>query len=197
MTLQVTLESNRLYTVDEFEDLDLPKNGNRYELIDGELVVSPPPGDEHGRAAQEINRRIILFDPDNKLGQIWQATRFKIARGFGPAPDVAFMVAGHVPTVSKGAVEGIPDLAVEVWSPGDLDTREHRHRARRKIRHYQTAGVRLVWAVNPQTRTVEVYHPDQATPVAVLGVDEELDGEDVLKGFKMPVRALFGIVTRQ
>lgn len=187
-----TLESQRLYSLEEFERLDLPaSNGNKYELIDGELKVSPPAGYEHGRIGSKIARSITLFDPDEKLGVILQATRFQVAPGFGPAPDVAFITSANLPPTIKGAVPVRPDLAVEVWSPGDLDTKAHREEARAKIRRYQVAGVVIVWAINPQEHKVEVYHPGQAGPVHVLGVSEELSGEDVIPGFTMSVKALF------
>jgi Uma2 family endonuclease len=182
---------DRLYSLDEFEELDLPADGSKYELIEGELSVSPPAGDEHGRIGTEIIWQIALFDPDKKLGRIWQATRFQVAPGFGPAPDVAFISAAHLPPTSKGAVAVRPDLAVEVWSPGDLDTRAHREQARSKIRHYQVAGVSIVWAINPSNQTVEVFHPGQVSPVQVLGVADELSGEEVIPGFRLAVRSLF------
>lgn len=186
-----TLESQRLYSLEEFESLELPANGNKYELIDGELHVSPPAGYGHGLIGTRIVRRITLFDPEGKLGQFLQATRFQVAPGFGPAPDVAFIMAVNLPADTRGAVPVKPDLAVEVWSPGDLDTKHHREEARAKIRRYQVAGVPIVWAINPPTRTVEVYHPGQVGPVQVLGIGDELSGEDVIPGFTMAVKALF------
>jgi Uma2 family endonuclease len=182
---------DRLYSLDEFEELDLPADGSKYELIEGELHVSPPAGDEHGRIGTRIVRQITLFDPDERLGRFWQATRFQVAPGFGPAPDVAFISAAHLPPTSKGAVTVRPDLVVEVWSPGDLDTRAHREQARSKIRRYQVAGVSIVWAINPSNQTVEVYHPTQVNPAQVLGVTDELSGEDVIPGFRLAVRSLF------
>jgi Uma2 family endonuclease len=182
---------DRLYSLDEFEELDLPADGSKYELIEGELHVSPPAGDEHGRIGTRIVRRITLFDPDERLGCIWQATRFQVAPGFGPAPDVAFISAAHLPPTSKGAVTVRPDLAVEVWSPGDLDTKAHRAEARSKVRRYQVAGVSIVWAINPANQTVEVYHPTQVNPVQVLNIGDELSGEDVIPGFHLAVRSLF------
>jgi Uma2 family endonuclease len=182
---------DRLYSLDEFEELDLPADGSKYELIEGELHVSPPAGDEHGRIGTRIVRQITLFDPDERLGRFWQATRFQVAPGFGPAPDVAFISAAHLPPTSKGAVTVRPDLVVEVWSPGDLDTRAHREQARSKIRRYQVAGVSIVWAINPSNQTVEVFHPDQVSPVQVSGVTDELSGEEVIPGFRLAVRSLF------
>lgn len=185
------LESQRLYTLQEFEELDLPNDGNKYELIDGVFLVTPPPGFEHGKIGSKIVKRINLFDPDDKLGIVLQDTGFQVSPGFGPSPDVAFLMTANIPANTRGMVPVRPDLAVEIWSPGDLDTKTHQAEARAKIRRYQVAGVPLVWAINPATRTVEVYHPDQVGPVQVLGVGEELSGEEVIPGFKLAVDALF------
>lgn len=183
---------DRLYSLEEFEKLDLPNNGNKYELIEGVLYVTPPAGDEHGRIGNRIERRITLFDPFEKLGQVWQATRFQVSLGFAPALDLAFIMTANLSPTGKGAVPVRPDLAVEVWNPGDLNTKAHREEARAKIRRYQVAGVKIVWAINPSNKTVEVYHPGQASPVQVLGIEGELSGEDVLLGFTVPVHSLFG-----
>ena len=188
-----TLESSRtrLFSLKEFEELDLPNDGNKYELIDGVLHVTPPAGFQHGKIGAKIVKRINLFDPDDKLGLVLQDTRFQVSPGFGPAPEVAFIIAANIPLDTRGAVPVPPDLAVEVWSPGDLDTKAHQAEAKAKIRRYQVAGVAIVWAINPATQTVEVYHPDRVEPVQVLGVDDELGGESVIPGFTMKVRALF------
>src|SRR5437763_1635887 len=142
-TSLATIDQTRLYTLEEFDNLDLPKDGNRYELIDGELVVTPPPGYEHGKIANIIAKWIHRFDMEDKLGEVCQATCYRVAPGFSPAPDLGFIVTVRlVPTV-KGAVPIPPDLAVEVWSPHDLETKKRREEARRKIRRYQNAGVSL------------------------------------------------------
>jgi Uma2 family endonuclease len=184
-------DTTRLYSLEEFEKLDLPNDDNKYELIDGVLKMSPPPGFQHAKISSKIAKHIILFNPEDKLGIVLWDTAFKVAPGFAPSPDMAFIMAANVPPDTRFAVPVPPDLAVEVWSPGDLDTKAHQAEARAKIRRYQVAGVPIVWAINPPARTVEVYHPDQTGPVQVLGVSEELSGEDVIPGFTMAVKALF------
>jgi Uma2 family endonuclease len=186
MTIELSFE--RIYTIEEFEAL--PDDGNCYELIDGKLVMSPPAGDEHGRIGDRIVKAIHLLDPEDKLGRVWQTTRFRISSTFGPAPDVAFVVATRVPPRSKGAVGVVPDLVVEIHSPSDLDSTAGIEAALRKIRLYQANGVRLLWAVNPSNLSVEVYHQGDSSPV-ILAAGDVLDGEDVLPGFKLKVSKLF------
>ena len=77
-----------------------------------------------------------------------------------------------------------PDLAVEVLSEGNTEGE-----MRRKLQDYFTAGVRLVWYIDPRTRTAAVYtSPEQCT---VLGENDMLTGGDVLPGFELPLRELF------
>ncbi len=77
-----------------------------------------------------------------------------------------------------------PDLAVEVISPsdgpGDIAA---------KMEHYRRAGVPLVWWVQPKTRTVTVYRDGQKA--GELGEGDELDGGDVLPGFRLAVAEIF------
>lgn len=191
MVTQLEKATTRLYTVEEFEALTLPDDEATVELIDGEIIMTPPAGEEHGIIATKIIKAIARFDPEDKLGRVVIPTWFKLGSGFAPAPDVAFTVAEKLKPAQKGPAEVIPDLVVEVWSPSDLDTQAHRERNRLKVRKYQNAGVRIVWAINPQNKTVEVYHPNQAEPVAVLKIEDELSGEEVLPDFKLPVKKLF------
>lgn len=63
-----------------------------------------------------------------------------------------------------------------------------------KVGKLVEAGVPIVWVINPEKEVVEVYHAAQgyvAGPVRVLGVGDELDGDDVIPGFHMPVAQLF------
>ena len=84
-----------------------------------------------------------------------------------------------------GFVVVAPDLVVEVLSPNDI-----LKETRAKIQQYLEAGSQLAWLVNPRKKQVEVYRMG-ATNHPILGVDEELNGEEILPGFKLPVNILF------
>jgi Uma2 family endonuclease len=77
-----------------------------------------------------------------------------------------------------------PDLAVEVISPNDLASELDE-----KLEEYLRAGVRLIWVINPQTRTLQIFRADGSG--SRLHETDELLGEDVVPGFCCPVRALF------
>jgi Uma2 family endonuclease len=95
-------------------------------------------------------------------------------------PDVSFIAAGRLPVRQfvRGHVRIAPDLAVEVVSPNDLYTLLDE-----KVEEYRDAGVRLIWIINPGTRTAAVYRADGTT--VRLSENDELAGEDVLPGFRV------------
>jgi Uma2 family endonuclease len=102
-------------------------------------------------------------------------------------PDVSFISwekfpGGKLPRVQIPAVA--PDLAVEVLSPGNSEGELDR-----KLQDYFTAGVRLVWCIEPATRTARIFSaPDKCT---VLDQTRSLSGGDVLPGFELPLADLF------
>lgn len=173
----------RLYTADEFENL--PEFDERYELIEGKLVKKPTPNSEHSLIARILIRQYDAFDPGEKVGRILQEVSTILNVRNTPAPDVAFWTAARKPKRSQKAADR-PDLAIEIWSPHDLDTRKRHEEAREKIQRYLSAGVPLVWAINPQNQTVEVHRPGQ-----VLDKSGILSGEDIIPGFELVVGILF------
>ena len=102
-------------------------------------------------------------------------------------PDIAFCSAERMPLSARitGYAEVALDLAVEVASPSD-----GRREVHDKAHMWLNLGTRLVGVVQPETRTVDVYRPDE--PIATLGDQESLNGLDVLPGFTCDVGAVFG-----
>jgi Uma2 family endonuclease len=168
---------------------DLPDDGWRYELVAGELRRMPPAGFEHGAVAMSLGRRVANFVADDALGVVTVAeTGFVLAPNPDTvlAPDVAFVRAARAPTgdAARKFAELAPDLVVEVVSrsdrPGEVTE---------KALRWVEAGVRLTWVVHPDQRTVAVYEPGGV--VHLVRAPEELDGGDVLPGFRVAVADLF------
>ena len=101
-------------------------------------------------------------------------------------PDVSFIAAARMTAEqwNEGFSKLAPDLAVEVLSPNELAIDVDW-----KLQDYLAAGVRLVWIINPETRIVRIHRQDRS--VAEVHAGEELDGEDVVPGFRAPVAELF------
>jgi Uma2 family endonuclease len=160
-------------------------------LIEGRLVKKPMAGYEHNWIAEVIKYTLYQLDPHRKLGVMLTETSTTIGPKDTPMPDIAFWTAKTRPRqLIKGAAPR-PDLVVEIMSPRDLETQKRRADAKAKVKRYQAAGVSLIWLIDPEAKTVEVYHSDQAVPVLVLTVNDQLAGEDVIPGFTLAVAALF------
>ena len=178
----------KLMTAEEL--LRLPRDGQRHELVRGELRTMPPAGFEHGRWTGRLDRSLGNFVEAHGLGEVVPGdVGFRLATDPDTvrAPDVAFVRRECLLAADRvtGYWPGAPDLAVEVISPNDLYTE-----VEDKVAEWLEYGTRLVFVVNPRRRTVAVHGPDR--PLRLLTVDDTLDGEDVVPGWTLPLRALFG-----
>ena len=183
----MTATETKLLTADEL--LRLYSRGVRGELIRGVLCESMPAGQEHGEIVMNLGIELGNFVKPRKLGRlvgsdsgVWLERDPDTVR----EPDLAYFSAERMPPGVRvtGYSEMVPDLVVEVASPSD-SRREVHDEARMWLSH----GVRLVWVVHPDTRTVDVHQADGS--VSTLGSDDAIDGLDVLPGFACPVSAVF------
>lgn len=176
-----------LLTADEF--FRLPEDGQRHELVRGEVRTMPPAGGEHGLIAGVLFGHIYNHVRTNRLGYVFAAeTGFRIERDPDTvrAADVAFVAAGRFPEGRPPVTfpDLAPDLVVEVVSPSDTAAA-----VEEKVQDWLRAGVRMVWVVYPATRSVMVYR--SLSEVKVLTEDAVLEGGDVLPGFTYPLREVF------
>jgi len=180
--------TQRLMTAEEL--LRLPDDGQRHELIAGEMRAMAPSGFEHGRRTARFATSLGPYVLAHGLGEVLAAeTGFLLSRDPDTvrAPDVAFVGRERADAVGEvtGYWPGAPDLAVEVISPSDLYTE-----VEDKVAEWLAHGTRMVLVVNPRRRTVAVHRP--GAPVRQLTSDDTIDGEDVVPGWTLPVRELFG-----
>lgn len=183
------------------EDLLNMPDGKDFELVNGRLVerhrtTRTLEADEHmgflsDRIAGRLFQRLANFCDEHPLGWALLPNSGGF-QGFPGSPrlvrkpDVAFVRYGRFPEekLPPGHAHLAPDLAAEVVSPND--TYEE---VDEKIEEYLRAGVRLVWIISPHNHTVRVYRLNGSS--TSLRDNDELDGEDVLPGFRSPVRDLF------
>jgi Uma2 family endonuclease len=181
--------STTLQTFTAEELLTMPKDGFRYELVKGELRKMPPSGSEHAAIIGRLTVRLGQHVEANNLGLYFGAEAgFKIASDPDTvrAPDVAFVSRERIPEsgIPKNFWPGAPDLAVEVVSPGDTY-----NEVEDKVEQWLDAGTRAVWIVNPRRRNVSVYRSTK--DVKRLSEADELDGGDVVPGFRCKVSEIF------
>lgn len=173
-------------SVEEFEALEL--DHGRYELWWGELREMPGEGMEHSGVGLGVGAELRAFVRPRGLGWVSGSDGpFVLARErrLVLVPDAAF-VADRRPAgdAIKRMFDGAPDLAVEVVSPTDRASKVDE-----KVQLWLDNGTRLVWVLWPATRTITVHSSDGAA--RTLKEDDELDGGDVLPGFRIDVAELF------
>jgi len=195
-TKTIPVDLKREYTLEEYTLLE--DDDQNYELLEGKLVMTPAPADEHGRICDELLTELKLFLRANKgIGAVWSHTGFNIGKKSNgkdnvPEPDLGFIIQSRVPPVSSGYLP-YPDLAIEVWSrTSDLADPSRLKKAREKLLMYLEAGTQIAWGINPIAQEIEVYQHRQTQPIVILGLGDELDGGEIIPGFKMRVAALFG-----
>lgn len=186
-------QTEHSYTVAEFEQL--PQFSGGWELIDGQLERKLVPGGEHALICANVRDDFRDYNRSQpkSLGFMLQETSVKLGPHTSPIPDLSFWKAQRGVKVIKGAMP-LPDLAVEVHSPSDLKSGTTLKAAMVKVENLLDAGVPIVWVVYPNRQEVEIYHAArgfQAGPVQVIGIGGELDGEDVIPGYRLPVSKLF------
>lgn len=169
------------------EDLRrMPDDGWKYELVDGEIRRLSPAGSRHGQICARLITALDSFARSRSFGDVFDSsTGFRLMRGNVRAPDVSFVAGGRFPEgrPPEGYSPVCPDLAVEVLSPDDRPGY-----VLEKIGEYLEAGVRLVWVIDPRRQTAAVHR--SLTDVRQLDVEGVLDGEDVLPGFRCPLREI-------
>lgn len=180
--------ATRLLTAEDVQAM--PDNDDfRYELVRGVLHRMPPPGIPHAVVVSRTSYYLHAYAEETGTGVVFSNGGVILERDPDTVrgPDVAFVRVEQLPDDADlpGYLPFGPDLAVEVASPSD-----ERREVEEKIAEYFAAGTRLVWRLDPVKRSVTARTPDGAIRVYADG--EDLDGGDVLPGFRVPVAKLFG-----
>ena len=171
--------------------LSMDDDNNAFELVNGELVEKTM-GWESSWIASELAALLRTECRRHRPSLGWALGGEATYQCFDDdpekvrRPDASFIARGRLPggRRPKGHCRVAPDLAVEVVSPNDL----YSH-LEEKVAEYLGAGVRLVWVIDPPTKTVRVHRADGST--ATLHSDDELSGEEVILGFRCRVADLF------
>jgi len=179
--------SVQTFTADDL--LNLPDDGNRYELVAGVLTMMSPAGSEHGVIVSRLNRRIGNYVEQHQLGEVYGAeTGFRIESDPDTvlAPDVAFVRRERIDAIGypQGFFPGTPDLAVKVRSPNDRTAQ-----VEEKVQRWLAAGAQAVWVIDPAARDAVVYTADDEPQR--IAANEQLVGGRVLPGFRCSLAELF------
>lgn len=167
----------------------LPDDGTRYEVIDGELFMTPPPAIPHQLSIARLLNKMTNFVDTKQLGWV-MSSPIGVRLPTQPVPfepDIVFISATRKSIIEEKYIEGVPDLVVEVLSPSNwiYDRKD-------KFQVYQAAGVPEYWIVDYRAKTIEVFVLEKGD-YALLGKWElgETATSRVLAGFQVAVAEIF------
>ena len=182
-----TLPEVKLLTAEDLLRLD--GKGVKGELIRGVLCETMSVGGEHGETVVNLVLELGQFVKSRRLGRL-AASDAGVLLERSPdtvrEPGIVFYSTEKIPSGVRvtGYYEEVPDLVVEVVSPSN-SLREVNDKARMWISY----GTRLVWALHPNTRSVDVHTP--SGDVSTLRGNDTLTGGDVLPGFECSLSDIF------
>jgi Uma2 family endonuclease len=177
-----------LVTVDDLEYM--PEDGNRYEVIEGELIVSKAPGLTHQAASVRLTMLLGNFLEQNPIGRIWTTPGVIFNQISGVIPDIVYVSKERLEEIaSDERVEGAPDLVIEIVCPG-IPNAQRDCVVKKQL--YEKYGVKEYWLVDLVSRIIEVYtlQKDPLVLAATYGGQDELVSS-LLPGFRGKVEDIF------
>ena len=173
------------YTHDDL--LQLPDDGKRREIIDGELYVTPPPINYHQKILLNLTGAFWIFLENHPLGELRFAPLDVILSEHDVLePDLLFVLNEHR-DILQDWVRGAPDLVIEILSP----TTESRDRGI-KLKAYARYGIGEYWIVDPTAQAVEVYRlTAEGFHLATTGAKGQTVETPLLPGFSLTVDSIF------
>jgi Uma2 family endonuclease len=139
-------------TARQFLELGEDPPGVRLELVDGEIAVSPSPIPEHSLVVTELATLLNAYVAKHRLGRVLMDVDTIFGEHDVRRPDIFYFAKGRTHLIGEKAIEGSPDLCVEVTSPSSRRTDR-----KDKFELYAAGKVKYYWIVDPRQRTIEAY----------------------------------------
>lgn len=174
-------------SIDDLEFIPAEREGDRHELIDGELFVTPVPIIKHQDCSENIADALRPFIRRQRLGKLYATpTGVRLASDTLVIPDICFVAQHRLDIIGTKTIDGLPDLVVEILSPG---TRRRDLALKRHL--YERFGVPEYWIVDPDAKTVLVLvlEGDRYRELSLRGNDVIVSR--VLPGFELGLGEVF------
>ena len=171
--------------------LGFPEGGPlRYEVIDGELYMTPAPNIRHQKISGNLFSMIHLFLSRNPLGEVFSAP-CDVVFSTDPLqvvqPDLVFVSASRASIVTEQNIQGVPDLVVEILSEGTM-LRDRKQ----KFRLYERFGVPEYWIVDQEENTLSVFRLSEGEyPEPVVLRKEDVLTSTLLPGLSVQLSSVF------
>ena len=172
-----------------YEDYVNAPEDKRYELLDGELLMTPAPAEIHQRISILLGWKLLQFVTENGLGRVYQAPFDVVLSDMDVVqPDLLFISNARVHIVTAANVQGAPDLVVEILSPS---TAERDRTLKRRL--YARHGVSEYWIVDTEAGSVEVLLLREGgfEVAGTYGGGDTLTSP-TLRGFELGIDDMFG-----
>jgi Uma2 family endonuclease len=142
----------KVYTYQDYSELT--DDENRYEIIEGELIMSPAPYTIHQKVSRKIVYELMRFVEKVKIGELYYAPIDVLLSNINIVqPDILFISKENLQIVTEKNIKGVPDLIIEIISPStgyyDLSSKKD---------IYEKFGVREYWIVDPLKQRVDIYN---------------------------------------
>jgi Uma2 family endonuclease len=176
-------------TAEQFAALDEP-SGLRYELSNGELIVTPSASHFHNKVRDRFTARLQAFLDQKTLGEVSAETDVKLVGEVIRRPDIAFFKAEHLEGIDpdQSPLPVSPDLVVEIVSRNDAADD-----LLLKVSQYLEAGAQAVWLIYPKTRMAYRYVSGKLEPeVRVAKAGHNFEEPGLIPGFSLPLDKFFG-----
>jgi Uma2 family endonuclease len=169
----------------------LPDDGKRYEIIDGELIMSRQPHANHQDISVELSAEMRNWNKKTKAGKVYTTPGVIFADDDDVAPDIVWISRERLAIALQqdGHLHLAPELVVEILSPGSENARRDREV---KLKLYSRRDVLEYWIVNWRARQIEIYRRERAQLRHAATLDEtDILESAVLPGFSVSMKTLF------
>ena len=187
-TAPIYRSPKKVYTYQDY--LDLPEDGKRYEVINGELVMAPAPNTSHQKVSVKLEFAIEKFLEKDNIGTLLHAPiAVVLSETVVLQPDIVFIANENSGIITEKNLSGAPDLIIEIVSPssGYYDLIE-------KKEIYEKFGVKEYWIVDPRNRWLEIYFNENDKFRLMQRVEKTgIANSIVLPGFKIQLETIFNM----
>lgn len=183
------MATKTLLTVRDYAALDEP-SGVRYELSNGELIVTPSSTPFHNRIRDRFNFRLRAFVDERKLGEVMSETDLILVGEVVRRPDVAFIRGERLKglDLDQSPFPASPDLVIEIVSKND-----RADDLMLKVSQYLEAGAKAVWLMYPNAHLAYRYIPGKLQPeVRSTKAGDKFEEPEMLPGFSFPLSEILG-----
>lgn len=181
----VQIEKKKRYTYEDYERLP---EGSPYQLIGGELIMTPAPIPYHQKILGNIFFEMKKFVEKNNLGEVYPPpTDVYFSETDTYQPDILFISKNRLNIIGEKKIEGPPDLIIEILSP---ETAYYDLRVKKDT--YEKSGVKEYWIVDPIKKSIEIYENREKKFELIASIEGKGKIESrLIKGFSVEIEVLF------